>query len=163
MDTGATIIVLGIVALVTLPFLFNNLYKKYKNQKFMKEFIRLSEKENIKISQKELWNNCYIIGIDNNSKKIFYTIKRYNNVETSLIDLAKVESCRISKIYGTLKAQSGNKKMEDKLELVFVFRNSDIPEKALEFYKSTEFMPNENDVALIENWSRIINSNLKTV
>lgn len=69
MDKGSAIIVLVIVALIALPFIFHSLYKKKKDMKFLRDFISLAEKEKIVISQKELWNNCYIIGIDNNSKK----------------------------------------------------------------------------------------------
>ena len=50
----------------------------------------------------------------------------------------------------------------DRLELVFTFRKSDLPEKVLEFYDSKEFMPTDKDHSLIENWLQIINSNLKS-
>ena len=160
MDNGSAIIVLVIVALIALPFIFHSLYKKKKDMKFLRDFISLAEKEKIVISQKELWNNCYIIGIDNNSKKILYTNKRKEKVEEILIDLTEVENCRIANINRTLKGQSGNSNISDRLELIFTFRKSDIPEKSLEFYDSTEFMPTDKENSIIENWLHIINSNL---
>ena len=160
MDTGATIIVLGIVAIIVLPFIFHSLYKKQKDMKYLKDFISLAEKEKIVISQKELWNNCYIIGIDNTTKKILYTNKRKEKVEEILIDLTEVEKCRIASINRTLKGQSGNSNISDRLELIFTFRKSDIPEKSLEFYDSKEFMPTDKETSIIENWLHIINSNL---
>jgi len=160
MDTGSAIIVLVIVALIALPFIFHNLYKKMKDMKFLKNFISLAEKEKIVISQKELWNNCYIIGIDKSSKKLLYTNKRKEIVEEILIDLSEVEKCRIANINRTLKGQSGSSNISDRLELVFTFRKSDIPEKSLEFYDSTEFMPTDKENSIIENWLQIVNSNL---
>jgi hypothetical protein len=162
-DSGAAIIVLGIVALIALPFIFNNLYKKKRDLKFLKEFKSLAEKEKIVISQKELWNNCYAIGIDNNSRKILYINKRKDKVEDILIDLSEVEKCRIANINKTVKNQAGKSSISDRLELVFTFRKSDIPEKVLEFYDSKEFMPIDKDISIIENWLQVINSNLKNI
>lgn len=160
MDTGAALMVLGIVVILILPFIFHSLYKKRKDMKFLKGFISLAEKEKIVISQKELWNNCYIIGIDNNSKKILYTNKRKEIAEEILIDLNEVDKCRIANINRTLKGQTGNSSISDRLELVFTFRKSDIPEKSLEFYDSKEFMPSDKEYSIIENWLQIVNSNL---
>jgi hypothetical protein len=160
MDTGAALIVLGILAIIVLPFIIHSLYKKQKDVKFLKDFISLAEKEKIVISQKELWNNCYIIGIDNISKKLLYTNKRREIVEEILIELTEVDKCRIANINRTLKGQSGSSNISDRLELVFTFRNSDIPEKVLEFYDSKEFMPTDKENSIIENWLQIVNSNL---
>ena len=160
MDTGAALIILGIVAITVLPFIFHSLYKKMKDMKFLKDFKSLAEKEKIVISQKELWNKCYIIGIDNNSKKILYINKRKEEVEEIVIDLAEVENCRIVSVNKTLKGQSGNSNKSDRLDLVFTFRKSGIPEKSLEFYDSTEFMPTDKENSIIENWLNIVNSNL---
>jgi len=160
MDKGATLIILGIVVIIVLPFIFHSLYKKLKDMKFLKYFTSLAEKEKIVISQKELWNKYYIIGIDNNSKKILYTNKRREKAEEILIDLAEVENCRIASVNKTLKGQSGNSSKSDRLELVFTFSKSGMPEQSLEFYDSTEFMPTDKENSIIENWMNIINSNL---
>jgi hypothetical protein len=160
MDTRATMIILVITVLIILPFIISSLYKKRKNMKFLKDFRNLAEKAKIVISQKELWDNSYIIGIDNNSKKVLYANKRKDKIEEILIDLNEVDKCRIANINRTLKGQSGINNVSDRLELVFTFRKSDIPEKSLEFYDSTEFMPTEKEISIIENWLKIVNSNL---
>lgn len=160
MDKGSAIIVLVIVALIALPFIFHNLYKKKKDLKFLKDFKSLAEKEKIVISQKELWANCYAIGIDNNSGKILYINKRKDKVEDILIDLSEVEKCRIANINRTLKNQDGKNNISDRLELIFTFRKSDIPEKVLEFYDSKDFMPTDKELSLIESWLQIVNSYL---
>jgi hypothetical protein len=161
MDTGPTIIVLGIIALIALPFFINYLYKKNKELKFMKYFMNLADGEKAKFSQKEFWNNRYAIGIDNNSKKIIYANKQKDKTEGIIIDLSEVEKCRIVNINRTIKNQYGKSNISDRLELVFTFYNSDKPEKVLEFYDSKEFMPTTDDLSIIENWLSIVNLNLK--
>jgi hypothetical protein len=161
-DAQSAIIVLGIIALIALPFFLNSFFKKSKELKFLKEFSNLAEKEKVVISQKELWRNCYAIGIDNNSRKILYMNKRKDNSENISIDLSEVEKCRIVNINKTVKNYDGRSNLSDRIELVFTLRKSDLPEKVLEFYDNAEFMPTENDQSHAENWLQIITSNLKS-
>lgn len=161
MDKGSTIIVLVIVAVIVLPFIFFSLYKKQKNMKFLKNFMSFAEQEKIIISHKELWNNNYIIGIDNKLKKIIYTNKQNEKEKRTIIDLSRVKECRIVNINRTVKAQDGKDNISDRLELNFTFYNNSTMEESLEFYNSKDFMPTADDHSQIENWLNIVNSNLK--
>jgi hypothetical protein len=161
MDTGATIIVLGLAALIVLPILLNILFKTKKNKKLLSDLLTLAEKEKLTISQKEVWNKCYAIGIDINSKKIFYVHKLKDEVQESLIDLSEVKECRIVDTDKTLKNQDGNSNHSDRLELVFSFHKPGIREKRLEFYDNHQFKPTNDDFHQIKNWLQIVQSNLK--
>jgi hypothetical protein len=161
MDKSATIIMLGLVVIITLPFLIIYIIKKRKDIKFLSHFTNLAQKEKIMISQKEFWNHSYAIGIDNNSKKIIYANRLKDETTGTIIDLADIEKCRIVTINNSIKNQNGKNPKTDRLELVFTYRNPAIPEKALNFYENAEFMPNADECSHIENWYRIINSNLK--
>lgn len=160
MDTGAVKIVLVIIALIVLPFVFNSLYKKRKDLKFQKDFIDMAEKEKIIFFHKELWNNRYAVGIDNNSRKLLYIKRQNNTVEHVMIDLSEVEKCRIAYFNKTAKNQDGKNNISDRIELIFTFLKPGSTEKAIEFYNNAEFMPAENDQSLAEKWLQLINSNL---
>jgi hypothetical protein len=162
MNTGSIIIsTLGLIALIILPFILHYLHKKNKDKKFMKDFISLAEKENIVISQKEFWRECYAIGIDENLKKLLYVNKQKDKEQSTLIDLMEVESCRIANKSRLVKTPNGNYNVMDRLDLVFTFNKSDLPEKALEFYDCEKFMTIDEELPLIENWLGIINLNIK--
>lgn len=160
MDTGAAKIVLVIIVLVALPFVFHRLYKRKNEMKFLKEFMDLAEKEKITLTHKEFWNNSYAIGIDNNSRKLFYIKKQNNTIENVNINLSEVEKCRIGYTNKTFKNQEGNDNNSDRIELIFSFIKSGEPVKVIEFYNSKEFMPAESDHSQAENWLQLINSNL---
>jgi hypothetical protein len=162
MDRGAAVIVLVIITLIVLPFVFHSLKKKMKDMKFLKDFRQIAEKEKIAITQYQIWNQCYAIGIDESSKKILYVNKRQDNLDDILIDLSEVEKCRIANINRTIKNQDGKGNFSDRLELIFSFNGSGIPETALVFYDSKEFMPTENDHSLIENWLKIVDTSLNS-
>jgi hypothetical protein len=161
MDKGSTIIGLGIIVLTIIPFIIYYLYKKMKKMKFLKDFVRLSEREKFKISQKEMWKNCYAIAIDTESKKLLYFNKLKDKEKSALIDLSKVERCRIVSTDRTVKNLNENNIPTNRLELVFTFNNSAMPEKVLEFYNRAEFRPSADEFSHIESWLNIVNSNLK--
>jgi hypothetical protein len=157
-DIKSAIIVFGIIGLILLPFILASLKKKQKHLKFLKEFNRLAEKEKMTVSQKELWGNRYAIGIDKNSGKLLYINKRKDPPEDILIDLSEVDKCRMAIIDKTMKSQDGKSNGSDRIELVFTFRKSGVPEKALEFYNNKEFMPTREDQSHAENWMQVINN-----
>jgi hypothetical protein len=161
MDKLSTIIVLGIIVAITLPFLIMSFIKKQKDIKFLKHFMSLAHKEKINISRREFWNHNYAIAIDNNSKKMIYANRLKDQASGTIIDLNGVENCRKVIVNKTQKNQNGNNPLSDRMELVFTFRNPELPEKVLEFYENSEFMPNSEECSHLENWHQIINSNLK--
>jgi hypothetical protein len=163
MDKEATIIILGIVAVIILPFLLFYFFKKRKEIKFMRHFRTLAQQEKLIISQNEFWDHSYAIAIDTNLNKIIYAKRQRDESAGTIIDLADVEKCRIVSTDKTQKNQNGKDPQTDRLELVFTFRNSDMPEKVLEFYENTEFMPNAEDRFHIEKWYNVINTNLKEI
>jgi len=158
MDNQSTVIGLVIIALTILPFIIFYLVKKMRQMKFMKDFIVLSEREKLKISQKEMWKNSYAIGIDDDSKKLFYFNKLKDKEKVTLIDLSEVERCRVVSTDRTEKKQYGDSGPTNRLELVFTYKNSSIPEKSLEFYNRAEFMPSADECSHIEGWLNSVNS-----
>jgi hypothetical protein len=162
MDKSATIIGLGIVVLTVLPFIIYNVYKKIRKRKFMNDFIKMSENAKLSCSQREVWKNCYAIGIDSDSKKLFYFNKKEDKEDGILIDLSGVEKCRLVATDRHVKSQYSINDKTNRIELVLTYSNSGVPEKVLELYKNAEFMPSTDDIAHVENWLSIINSNLKS-
>jgi hypothetical protein len=162
MDTVSIITGLALVAIIALPFILHHLIKKKKEKIFLNEIISLAESENATISQKEFWRERYAIGIDNTSKKLFYINKQKEKRERTILDLSKVEKCRIVTASRSVKTPNGNSTIIDRLELVFTFNSFDVPEKVLEFYDCTEFMTTDGELPLIEKWYGLVNSKLKT-
>lgn len=128
----------------------------------MKNFIQMSENSKLTFSQKELWNNCYAIGLDCDSKKLLYFKNLAGSEEGTLIDLSEVEKCRMATI-DKHNNNNNNNNGTNRVELVITYTNPKKSEKVLEFYKNAEFMPSIDDFAHAENWVNIITANLKTV
>lgn len=162
MEKASTILGLSLVVLTALPFIIYSVYKKMDKIKFLKDFTDMAEKANLKLSKKELLHKYYAIGIDRDSKKLFYLNKQNGHQEGTLIDLSEVEKCRLVTVDKHIKSQNNNNDKTNRLELVLTFSNSRKSEKVIELYKNPEFMPSTDDIALVESWLGVINSNLET-
>lgn len=162
MDTTAIISGLLLVALIIIPFFLHHLRQKKKKAKFLNDLLSLDKNEDSIISQKDLWRECYAIGINENSKKLLYINKIKDKEQNSVIDLSEVEGCRIVNTSRSVKIPKGNLTVIDRIDLVLTFNRADLSEKALEFYDSTTFMTPDGEIPLAEKWLAIVNSNLKT-
>lgn len=161
MEKESTIIGLGIIALVLIPFIISYIIKKAKKTKFRKTFMSAAGKENIKISDHEMWEHRYMIGIDQDGKKLIYLKRNDNDVAPVVIDLSNVMKCRIVSTYRDQKSQFGDKERTNRLDLVLTVNNNTNAEKSLEFYNNPEFMPSSDAYAIVKKWSDIISENLK--
>jgi len=133
-----------------------------KKMKFLKDFTQLSEREKLTFSEKEIWENCYAIGIDSGSKKLLYYNSREGKGTGTLIDLSEVESCRLVITDRHIKGQNSSNNYSNRIELVLSLTNSKKSEKVLEFYNNAEFMPDTDEISKVEYWLNINNSNLKS-
>lgn len=148
METGISIIGFSLLILVFLPFIISYWSQKSKNKKFFKHFQELSEKRNLIISQNEMWEKRYIIGIDTNSNKLLYIKKKKEQEEETLIDLSEIRNCKATKGVDS-----------DKVELVLTYFDTKIPQLALEFYDGRELLsPQSREMDLAEKWAGIVNS-----
>jgi hypothetical protein len=160
MDLTAIITASALVALITIPFIIHHSGRKKKEMKFQKDVIILTGNKNVKISQREFWRDGYAICIDDNSKKIVYSNSHKENGQKVIIELSEIEKCRIVNTGRKVNTTTGNNFITDRLELVFTYKRSDLPEKIMEFYDSSVFMTTDGELPLIERWLGIVNSNL---
>lgn len=157
MDLGSAIFGIFALACFIVPVIYLQRAKKKERTKFLKGFTDLAEQQQLSISEHDFWNHCFAIGIDTSKNKLFYLKKQKETEQKFLIDLSEVEYCRVNNINRSVNQD----KIIERLELVFTFRNSKLPQKALEFYNKDETMALHDELQLIEKWKTNINSRLE--
>ncbi len=160
MDLSIIILVIALMAIVISPFLLHYMSQKKKEAGILNEFMNFTKRENATISQKELWRQNYVIGIDEQSKKLYYYKKYKDKEERVSIFLSEVDHCRIDAVSRNARTKGGSITGVEKLDLVFTFTKPDKNEKTLQFYDSSEFLGLDNERVIIEKWFAIIKSNL---
>lgn len=156
MDIVSTVIGLVCLAIFTVPVIYITLKQNSKKKKFLKFFLLLAERRQLKITEYEIWGRFFGIGIDQKSNQLFYLKKRYEQVEEKTIDLSQLSRCTIENISNN--ASDGH--MIDRLELKCMFRNSRFPE-SLQFYNREENMSLLDELRIIKKWEARINLSLK--
>ena len=76
MDLSSAIIGLVTVLAFVIPIALIIRASKAKQKKFLSNFVKLAQQQNISLSETEVWSSSYAIGIDSSSKALFYLRKR---------------------------------------------------------------------------------------
>ena len=152
MDTSIIIMSIVIVGLIAIPVLLLENTKK-KGKKLLKSIQDLAKKNNNKITEFDKWNS-YAIGIDSNSRKLYYASNLQKDEQSTVIDLALVQNCKISNIRKT----KSSKTEEERLVLEFSFIDKNKSNVTIEFYNSeVDGLTMQGEYQLAEKWMRIIN------
>ena len=157
MEIGSIIMGLITLAFFIVPVIYLQKVKEKERKVFLKDFLVLAGQQQIAVAQYDFWNHCYAIGMDPVKNQLFYLKKREGKEQKVLIDLKEVEKCS----FINLSRVVNENKIIDRLGLSFTFRNSKIPEKALEFYNNEESMSLDDEFQLLEKWKTLVDSHLQ--
>ena len=149
------LIVIGLVLLIVLPFVINHRIQKNKHESFLKHFSLLALKHNSVISKHDFWKNSFAIGIDENSKKVFYMRRTGSKEVEKMLDLNDISGCSFRAAGASLKGS------EEDISLRFAHRETGNTETSFIFYDGEDAMSIcDEEIPLVEKWCTIINSNL---
>jgi hypothetical protein len=155
MDKASTYIALGIIIMVILPFVINAMIKKMKLKKLQNRFTELANGQNLNISEFEVINRNYAIGIDHEAKKIAYLNSKIENTGI-VVNLPEIRKCRMIIANRTEESNATNH-----IELAFSHTKNPESELKLELYNNPAFMPSADDIAIAEKWAEIANSGVE--
>lgn len=156
MDLTSIIIGIFAMAFFIVPIVYIQSAQKKKRKAFLKNFLILAEQQQLSITQHELWNQYYALGLDANSNKLLYLKKRNDEEQKVLIDLAEVENCSVLNTKRTI----GDNIIIDRLALVFRFRNPKRSPQTIEFYDREVSLSLNEELKLSEKWKDLINARL---
>lgn len=163
MDTGTTLIGIGFILLMVLPFVAYYLVQKVKARRFVRHFFHSSASHNLSLDQNDTWRRNYAIGIDSGANQLFYLNKGKTPEQEAVIDLSKVAKCRVSNGIKSVKTDNGTKDFTDILGLAFTFSDPGKDEVILEFYDGSELMSHpDGELEIAERWLATVNSCIKS-
>lgn len=150
MDLGTTIIGVVVTLLCVLPFILFSFYNSKKRKANFQVLTDLTKSKNYHITQKDNWKQ-HVIGIDESRKVLFFSKNPTDIHKFVIIDLKKVENCRLIK--------ENPKGVLNRLALEIEFSDKKLPDNSLEFYNSDTSVSLVNELELIQKWHTIINKN----
>lgn len=154
MDTPTTIIGAVVLLACIVPLVMAHNNTKKKGKRLYALILGYAQAAGSKISQHDTWLNN-VIGIDNDTKTIFF-IKHENDINFSqIVKLEDVKSCYIRGAENIANIDDANK-----LELVFIYKNQNEGETSIEFYNREASIQLNDELQLIKKWEAIINQHL---
>lgn len=157
MDIASVIIGLVSLALFIVPVIYIQGKQKKAETRLQEDFLRVARQQQLVISQHDLWNSRFAIGIDTDKGVLFYLKKWEEGKEELQIHLSEVASCRVN---NENREVNGNRVI-DLIELRFTFRGSKLREQALEFYSKEESMSLSEELLLAEKWKSIVSTSIQ--
>lgn len=154
-----SVVVVGLVVLgiFILPFVLIQVRNITKHKRFIGSFYSKAEQLELNITEKEQWNSSYCIGIDPNSKSLLYMKKHGDEIEEVLVDLTKMDSCRVVSRSRNVDGIT----VVDAIYLALPFQNSKTPEVQLEFFNGNYHSLSSSDLPLAEKWAALAKSSIK--
>jgi len=161
MDLSTTIIGLLILTLFILPVILISRSGKSKGKKFEKDFFSEVSINELKISEKDFWDE-FAIGIDTSRNKIIYLDWSGPDRINIIFDLNDVKAFETIPGYRELNKKNFNYKNVNRLGLRFHFKESVKPDVNITFYIAGFGQITDDEIKLFKKWLDIIRNNIDT-
>lgn len=145
-----------ILAFIILPIFFYLRAQKKRREKLLNHFIELAEKHQAKVAESDIWNSNNCIGIDYASGKLFSLRIIEDQETTTLIDLNEVDKCLV-----TPMNKKGRDNSNERLDIIFKFKNSSLTDKTINFYNVNDSSIITDELKLAEKWANKVNGYLQ--
>ena len=156
MEISTVFMSLIVLALIIVPVYFLEHTKSKKGKTTLKSILSAANKNNDRITEYNCWNN-YAIGIDINSKRLYYAKKIEKKEECIEIELSAIKNCKIQN-----SRKSENSKTEEECLVIDLLpKNLSLGNFAIEFYNS-EFdgLTMHEELHLAQKWLKTISQNM---
>ena len=155
MELGTIIITLVVIIACIVPFALISRSNRNKRQLELQKLSALAAEYDSEIVQHDTWYNA-IIGADEGFQRIFFLKKTGETVLKQQIPLSEVKECQIINTNRTLNDANGERKITDKLELVFRFKDKQKADCVLVFYDSnTDSLSLAGELQLANKWAGV--------
>jgi hypothetical protein len=163
METDLVTIIIVVLASSTflVPIVYFEYFRKRAAVKFAAGFKKASHKNSLHLSQYDVWNDRYGIGIDPAAKKMIYLNQANGQAVTLVQDLRELKKCRVEREDSLLAMPDGNRKIPARVNLQLEFTSPGKNQVSVEFYKAKIGDSLRDEVLLAEKWAKIINANIR--
>jgi hypothetical protein len=152
MDLGSSVIGIIFLLLCALPFILMSRSRKKREKSLMQALTNMATEKNCKIHQHELFAN-FAIGFDNSNAVVMFYRKIGEMISEQFVYLQDVQSCKVLNASRTVAGNSGNQKIIEKLELVFIPSIKSKPEVRLEFFNASITPQLFGELQSIQKWA----------
>lgn len=157
MKLDILIVDFAIVAAVFVPYLLFIIIGRKETNKLKNKFQEEAKKNELKILEKDSWNNN-IIGLDKEASKILLVQKRRDGWVTELINLREIQGSKILKEVLPVKIEKRTEEVLQRIDLELRLYNG--LTRVVNLYNCEETYEQDYELKHSEKWNSLINSQL---
>jgi len=155
MELSSTVIGIVCIILFFVPIYLLSRSGAGKRKQRLSALLAFSEKNGLRLSAKEAWNDC-AIGIDDASKQVVYVKNAEEDHREVLIDLKDVARCNINNISREVKTSAGHQRVIEQIELQFFPKKGEMTPVSVQFYDGKKQMQLSDELQLAEKWAGLV-------
>ncbi|MEQ8364800.1 MAG: hypothetical protein RIF39_13440 [Cyclobacteriaceae bacterium] len=156
MYLGTIITGVLLTAACAMPIVISNRNRSKRMKHFFDLLKNYATQLNGQIDQYDVWNGT-AIGVDKVKMKLFYLQTNGDNRIEKEIALKGVRQCQIEKKIRTVNNNGDSVKVIERLDLRFLFTDSNTTEVLLPFYNNNrDNLSIDRELELLNNWSALI-------
>ena len=160
MEAYSIIIGLIFIALFFIPIWLFQRSQNKESRNLKKSFHKAVSANGLSVSDFDLWNNIYGIGLDPKNNKLLYLKHGQQEDYTKVIDLGDIAKCSIERKTGKLPANKGASPVTEKLALVLTHSDDKNSVDLLEFYHESVSPQMNGESAVIDKWQKMLSIKL---
>lgn len=160
MDSVGIVSTLVIVGIILIFIIYFMLAKKKKKNNILNILTQQAVYHDCKISDFDYDNN-FVIGIDNDSQVIFFSSLKEGL--KSVVRLIEIQKCKVNQVTRSIGSGKEIQSATDRVELVFIPRDSKKAEIVLECYNANNSVQLGNELIILEKWSTLINNRINDI
>ncbi len=155
MELSSTVIGIVCIILFFVPIYFLSRSGASKRKQRLSALLALSEKNGLRLSAKEAWND-YTIGIDDASRRMVFIKNTEEDHQEVLIDLKDIARCNVNNVSREVKTGGGIQRIIERIELQFFHKKAELPPVSVEFYDGKKQMQLSGELQLAEKWAALV-------
>ena len=155
MEFSSTIIGIVCIILFIVPIYLLSRSGASKRKQRLSALMAFSEKNGLRLSAKEVWNEC-AIGIDAASKQLVYVKNAEEDHREVVVDLKDIARCSINNTSREVKTSAGTQRIIERIELQFFYKKSEMTPVSVEFYDGKKQMQLSGELQLAEKWAALV-------
>lgn len=162
MELGTAIIGLATILACIIPFAIISKSNQKRTLKISQALSDWAKKNNCSISKHDIWIQS-AIGMDASSNMIFFYQKSGDHETRQKVNLAEIEKCLLINTSRTLKHETGEQKVIEKLELTFSHRHGKETDTSIVFFDTnTSSLTLAGELQLANKWYKIANEGIES-
>ena len=155
MKLDIIIVDFALVAAVFVPYILFILIGKKEERKLARKFSEEVKKHQLKLSDKDRWNNN-LLGFDSGKLKILFVQRKKSGIVAEVIDIRDIRSCEIYKEVQNISTGHRTEDILQKLGLQLKSYPGDT--RFLELYNCEETYAQDYELIHAEKWNKKINA-----